>query len=270
MRIAAALAPVASWPDVMDAAKAADAAGLDAIGFWDHYHSLEPELAYISGWSAYGAVATVTERIGLVPMVLNNLHYQVGVLAKESSMLAIASGGRFELGIGAGDWPESYAAWGEEFPAAADRLARLAETVAALRQIWTGEPVTFEGEHIGLREAICTPAPPTPPRVVVGVAGSPRTLATAAEFADELNVYNQAPIIDRALATARDAARRVDVSVFVSWEWDNWPADVMRELTEIAERGVPRAFVSIGGEDMPRRIEALAAAAERLAEAGDA
>jgi alkanesulfonate monooxygenase SsuD/methylene tetrahydromethanopterin reductase-like flavin-dependent oxidoreductase (luciferase family) len=266
MRIAAALAPVASWPAVLEAAKAAERAGLDAIGFWDHYQSPKPEFGYISGWSVYGAVATATERIRLVPMVLNNLHYQVGVVAKESSMLAIASAGRFELGIGSGDWPESYAAWGEEFPKAADRLARLAETVAVLRMIWTGRPVTFAGKHLRLLDAICTPQPPAPPRVVVGVANSPRTLAAAAMFADELNVYNEAPIIERALATARGSPRTPDVSVFVSWDWDNWPRDVTGELSAIAEHGIRRVFVSIGGQDMPRRIEALASAAERLRE----
>lgn len=268
MRIAAALAPVANWPAILEAARSADEAGLEAIGFWDHYHSHAPELAYIAGWSAYGAVAAVTDRVRLVPMVLNNLHYQVGVLAKESSTLAIASGGRFELGIGAGDWPESYPPWGEAFPAGAERLARLAETVSALREIWTGQPVTFDGVHVRLRDAICTPAPPAPPRVVVGVGASSRTLAVGAQVADELNVYNDAAIIELALATAQTAERPLAVSVFVSWDWDNWPADVMRELSPLAEQGIERVFVSIGGEDMPRRIAALADAAERLASKG--
>jgi alkanesulfonate monooxygenase SsuD/methylene tetrahydromethanopterin reductase-like flavin-dependent oxidoreductase (luciferase family) len=107
MRIGAVLSPVQEWPAIVEAARTADDSGLDAISFWDHYHSPKPEWGYVCGWSAYGYLAAVTSRVRLVPMVLNNLHYEPGVLAKESSILAIASGGRFELGIGAGDWPES-------------------------------------------------------------------------------------------------------------------------------------------------------------------
>ena len=128
MRIAALLTPVADWPAILDAARVADEAGVDAVGFWDHYHSGQPDWAYVCGWSAMGAVAALTERVRILPMVLNNLHYEVGVLAKESSILDVASGGRFELGIGAGDWPESFAAWGRPFPPVDERLDRLAET----------------------------------------------------------------------------------------------------------------------------------------------
>src|SRR5215213_5809946 len=147
MKISAVLSPVADWRAIVAAARAADAAGLDAIGLYDHYHSARPEWAYICGWSAYGALAALTERVRLVPMVLNNLHYELGVLAKESAVLSIASEGRFELAIGAGDWPESFVAWGAEFPAADARLDRLEETVAALRRLWTGQPVTADGTH---------------------------------------------------------------------------------------------------------------------------
>src|SRR4051794_29608023 len=95
MRVAAILSPFAEWPPILEAARHADEVGLDAVGFWDHYHSGRPEWAYVCGWSAYGAIAAVTSRVRLVPMVLNNLHYEPGVLAKESSILSIASGGRF-------------------------------------------------------------------------------------------------------------------------------------------------------------------------------
>ncbi|MDQ3871436.1 MAG: LLM class flavin-dependent oxidoreductase, partial [Chloroflexota bacterium] len=116
MRIGAILSPVADWKLVLEAARAADELGLDAVGFWDHYHSPRPEWGYVCGWSAYGYVAAMTRRVRLVPMVLNNLHYEPGVLAKESSLLSIVSGGRFELAIGAGDWPQSFAAWGRPYP----------------------------------------------------------------------------------------------------------------------------------------------------------
>ncbi len=191
-------------------------------------------------------------------MVLNNLHYQVGVLAKESSVLSILSGDRFELGIGAGDWPESFDAWGEPFPGAEQRLARLEETVAALRRLWTGEPVSMEGAHVRLAGAVCTPAPPSPPRVVVGVGGSRRTLASAVRYADELNLYDSPELLDGARAGLAQVDRSAGLSVYLSWEWDKWPADPADELSRWQQRGVARVLVAVGAEDMPGRIRQLA------------
>lgn len=259
MRVGAVLSPVADVPSVVRAAVLADEAGLDAVGLWDHYHSGRPEWAYACGWSVFGSIAARTSRVRLVPMVLNNLHYELGVLAKESSMLSLASDGRFELGIGAGDWPASFSAWGRPFPPQAERLGRLESNVAALRLLWTGAPVTLSSEWVQLVDAICTPAPAVQVRVVIGAGGSARTLESAVRVADEVNVYADEAVIDRARRAVQAQPRPVDLSVFVSWEWDKWPADVGRELDRLAARGVDRVFVSLGSGDMPARISELAA-----------
>ena len=261
MRIGAILSPVAEWEPVVEAATVADELGLDAVGFWDHYHSPRPEWGYVCGWSAYGCLAAVTRRVRLVPMVLNNLHYEPGVLAKESSALSIASGGRFELGIGAGDWPESFAAWGQPYPDGGTRLGRLEETVQALRELWKGVEVDFTGEHVRLARASCTPPPSSPPRVVVGVGASRRTLASAVRYADELNLYADPEIVAAALDAVAGSGRAVDLSVFLSWEWDKWPADPAAELQPFSEQGIDRFFISLGGSDMPDRIRHLASVA---------
>jgi alkanesulfonate monooxygenase SsuD/methylene tetrahydromethanopterin reductase-like flavin-dependent oxidoreductase (luciferase family) len=258
MKISAVLSPVADWPRTVAAARAADAAGLDAIGLYDHYHSARPEWAYICGWSAYGALAALTERVRLVPMVLNNLHYELGVLAKESAVLSLASEGRFELAIGAGDWPESFVAWGAEFPPADARLDRLEETVDALRRLWTGQPVTADGTHVRLNGAISTPAPPVAPRVVVGVGGSRKTLARAVEFADEINVYHDPVLIREARTLIEEGRRPIGLSVFLSWEWDKWPADLGAAIEALEGLRVDRAFVSVGADDMVARVTELA------------
>ncbi|HYH12850.1 MAG TPA: LLM class flavin-dependent oxidoreductase, partial [Thermomicrobiales bacterium] len=117
--------PTGYWDDVVRAARLADERGLDAVGFWDHYHSEQPEGALVCGWSAYGYLAAVTERVRLVPMVLCRPNYLLGVLAKESSILQIASEGRFELGIGAGDYPKEFTAWSVAYPSAEERMAAL-------------------------------------------------------------------------------------------------------------------------------------------------
>jgi len=115
--------PTGSWNDVVGAARRAEALDLDTVSFWDHYHAGQPEHALVCGWSVYGYLAAVTSRIRFVPMVICHPNYLLGVLAKESSLLQIASGGRFELGIGAGDYPGEFRAWGVPFPDAADRIA---------------------------------------------------------------------------------------------------------------------------------------------------
>ena len=261
MRIGAILSPIADAGDAVEAARAADDAGLDAVGLWDHYHSPRPEWGYVAGWSMLGAMAAATERVKLVPMVLNNLHYQLGVLAKESSTLALLSGGRFELGIGAGDWPGSFPPWGQPFPGVEERLGRLGESVGALRLLWAGHPVRVDGRWVRLDDAISTPAPREAPRVVVGVGESRRTLEAAREFADELNVYAGPGLVEAAAAVQRPDGVRPSVSVFLSWEWDKWPADPAGELRALEQRGASRAFVSLGAglPEMVERIQALAA-----------
>jgi alkanesulfonate monooxygenase SsuD/methylene tetrahydromethanopterin reductase-like flavin-dependent oxidoreductase (luciferase family) len=258
MRIVALLTPTPDGVASAGAARIADDHGLDGIGFWDHYQSFKREWAYTSGWSAMAAVGALTSRVKLVAMVLNNLHYDLGVLAKESSTLSQLSGGRFELGIGAGDWPESFAAWGQPFPDRDARLGRLRETVEALRLLWLGQPVDYDGRFVNLRGATCTPAPGSPPRIVVGVGGSRRTLEVALPIADELNLYPNEELVAEAQSRIRDADRPIALSLHWGWEWDQWPPDPRPELDRWAAAGIDRVAIALAGDDMPRRIDALA------------
>jgi alkanesulfonate monooxygenase SsuD/methylene tetrahydromethanopterin reductase-like flavin-dependent oxidoreductase (luciferase family) len=259
MRMGAVLSPDADWSQTLAAARQADEIGLEAVGFWDHYHSAESELADLCGWSAYGAIAAQTSGVRLVPMVLNLQHYEPGVLAKESSVLSIVSHGRFELGIGAGDWPESFEAWGRPF---ADRLARveiLDETVAVLRALWGGDRVTFAGRHIRLREAACTPVPERAPRVVVGAAASRQLVEAALRSADEVNVYDRGAFLDHAREAIAASGRDVGLSVFADWSWDKWPEEPAAAVAAWRDAGVERAFISIGADDMAARVDRLGA-----------
>jgi alkanesulfonate monooxygenase SsuD/methylene tetrahydromethanopterin reductase-like flavin-dependent oxidoreductase (luciferase family) len=260
MRVGAILSPVGSWPTILEAAKIADAGGLDAVGFWDHYHSEKPEWAYVCGWSAYGMLAAATQRIKLTPMVICRLNYTLGVLAKESAILAIGSGGRFELGIGAGDYPIEYSAWHQPFPDAATRVELLAETIVALRQIWQGGAVTYTGAHVQLTDAACTPVPAQPPRVVAGVGGSQRMIRSAVAYADELNLYSDPELVKFAQAEIAKAGRAIDYSVYLHWE--KWPDDPRGELARWEALGASRALVCVGFlPDLPGRVAELAAMA---------
>src|SRR5215472_9541193 len=182
MRIGVNLGPTGDWPTMLAAARQADELGFDAVGFLDHYHTEKLEWPYICGWSAYGALALATTRIHLIPLVIDRMNYLPGILAKEVATLSLLSAGRFELGIGAGDFFEEARAWGLDVPDAPARIAGLKETVLALREIWQGRKVTFEGAHLRLKDAASTPAPELLPRVVVGAGSSRRLIQSAVEY----------------------------------------------------------------------------------------
>jgi alkanesulfonate monooxygenase SsuD/methylene tetrahydromethanopterin reductase-like flavin-dependent oxidoreductase (luciferase family) len=240
IRIGVNLGPTGDWPAILAAAQTADTSGFDALSFLDHYHAPKLEWPYLSGCSLYGAMAMVTSRIHLVPMVIDRLNYLPGVLAKESSTLSILSSGRFELGIGAGDFFEEAHAWGLAVPDATARITGLKETVLVLRRIWMGEQVTFMGEHIRLTNAASTPVPPTPPRVVVGAGSSRRLIRSAVEYADEINVYANEELIRFARQEIEVSHRTIALSVYV---WD-WPEDIATALATWEQLGVERTFLT--------------------------
>lgn len=241
MRIGVNLGPTGDWSAMLAAAQTADALGFETLGFLDHYHSPQEEgWSYLCGWSLYGALAMATSRIHLVPMVIDRLNYLPGVLAKEVSALSILSGGRFELGIGAGDFFEEARAWGTSVPSASARIAGLKETVQVLRQIWTGQPVNFQGEHLHLTDAAVKPVPAVPPRVVVGVGSSRSLIHSAVTYADEINVYADEELIGFAQQEIKASGRSVALSAFV---WD-WLDDIADRLPAWEQAGVDRTIVT--------------------------
>lgn len=240
MRIGVNLGPAEDWPAILAAAQFAEANGFDALSFIDHYHAPQLDWSYLCGWSLYGALAMLTTRIHLVPMVIDRMNYLPGVLAKETSTLSMLSNGRFELGIGAGDFFEEAAAWGLTVPDAATRITELKETIMALRRIWTGELVNFEGEQIHLTNAACTPAPAVPPRIVVGAGSSRRLIRSAVEYADEINVYASDEIVRFARQEIEASRRAISLSVYV---WD-WPDDITASLATWEQLGAERTFLT--------------------------
>lgn len=263
MRIGIVLAD-GTWSQIVDAAATADAGGLDAVGFWDHYHSANPAFAPHNGWAVYGFLASATRRIRLCPLVLDGPNYRTGRLAKESAMLAILSGGRFDLGIGVGDIPEEEAAWGEPpYADAATRLDWLEETVAALRLVWSGEPVDFGGRHVRLQGACCPPAPPAPLPVVIGAGRSKRLARRAAAYADEINVYNDAAAITAAREAIAGSGRAVRLSTCTE-EFEVFgnqvPVTAVDQLERWREQRIDRLFITLYAPFtlLPRLCDAVA------------
>lgn len=148
----------------------AESAGWDGFFLWDHLTTThEPEVT--DPWVALSAIAARTERIRLGPMVTPLARRRMAKLARETVALDHLSGGRFILGVGLGEHDEAeFAAFGDE----ADRPTRarvLDESLALLEGLWSGEAVSFHGEHLQAETGPFLPTALQQPRIPVWVAG---------------------------------------------------------------------------------------------------
>lgn len=217
---------------IADRALAAEAAGFEGIAFMDH---LAPPLALDQPmWDAMAAATwtlarTTTLQVG--HLVLCDAFRHPAVLAREVTTLDHASGGRFELGIGWGSVPTEFTTFGVAPTEPRDRVGRLAESLAILRGLWSGEPVDHDGEHFQLVGAQQRPAPTRPIPITIGGVGR-RTLALAREHADWWNVpIHQLDRVDELRDQAGDA--RLSVQTMVAFVPD---ATVRGEVEATARR----------------------------------
>jgi alkanesulfonate monooxygenase SsuD/methylene tetrahydromethanopterin reductase-like flavin-dependent oxidoreductase (luciferase family) len=177
-----------SLDDLVRRAQAAEAAGFAGIALMDH---LAPPLAESSPmWEAMVAatwIAAHTDRLGIGHLVLCDALRHPAVLAKQAVTLDHASGGRFELGIGSSSVPQELVTFGITEDGAGARIARLGETLDVVRALWAGETVTFEGEHVRLRDASQAPGPLGTIPIVIGGSG-PKTMALVRRHATWWNL----------------------------------------------------------------------------------
>ncbi|MFB4281607.1 LLM class flavin-dependent oxidoreductase [Nonomuraea sp. MTCD27] len=143
----------------------ADRLGLDLIGVQDHPYQAD----FLDTWTLLSAVAQRTERIRLVPDVVNLPLRPPAVLARAAASLDLLSGGRVELGLGAGAFWDAIAAMGGRRLSPPESIEALAEAITVLRALWTpGEPVVFEGTHYRLGGARPGPFPAHPIGIWIG------------------------------------------------------------------------------------------------------
>ena len=140
------------------------------------------------------AAAMATERLRIGSLVFDNDFRHPALLAKAAATLDVLSGGRLELGIGAGWLKEEYDQTGIPFDPAGLRIERMTEAVRLLKRIFTEEhPVSFAGEHYTVTDLICPPHPvqkPHPPIIIGG--GSKRVLTVAGREADIVGITTRA------------------------------------------------------------------------------
>src|SRR5919107_3984763 len=186
----------ATYDDQLRLARHAEAAGFEVFLRADHYQSMgaDPGLpGPTDAWLTLAGLARETSRIRLGTLVNSATFRLPGPLAIAVAQADQMSGGRVELGLGAGWFEAEHAAYGIPFPALGERFDRLAEQLEIITGLWgtlPGERYSFSGEHYTVADSPALPKPvqqPHPP-VIVGGHGPKRTPALAARFADEFNV----------------------------------------------------------------------------------
>lgn len=185
-------APLA-WETVLAYAQLAERVGIDSVWLSDH---LFLDVAKYGGpeirEDAYEPIATLaalarsTERLRLGTLVLLEALRPASLAGKALASLDRVSGGRLDVGIGAGWYAPDYEAIGMDMPPPAVRLERLAEAVQVCRGVLGGAPFTFDGTYHRAHDAVVDPPAIGSPRVFVGGKGD-RLLSTAAAYADGWN-----------------------------------------------------------------------------------
>ncbi len=183
-----------TWEDWVALARAVDDAGLEGLFRSDHYAGLlgDETRGALDAWTQIAALGAVTERIRLGTLVSPVTFRHPSLLAKAVATADHVSGGRVELGIGAGWNVREHEAYGFPFPDLAGRLERLEEQLEIVSRSWTETEVDFDGRHYRLERLDAQPRPlqrPRPP-IIVGGAAKPRTARLAARWADEYNTVS--------------------------------------------------------------------------------
>lgn len=183
--------PGAQWAVTVGVARLAEELGFDSLWLYDHVHNVPvpSNETVFECWTTLAALAATTSRIRLGQMVSCVAYRNPGLLAKITSTVDVISGGRLELGLGAGWYDQEFRSYGYEFPPAADRIRLLRETVEAVTRMWSEPETTYDGRFVTLDRAQCDPKPlqsPRPP-VLIGGGGEQLTLRVVAEHADRSN-----------------------------------------------------------------------------------
>jgi F420-dependent oxidoreductase-like protein len=180
-----------TWEQWLALAGACEEHGLEGLFRSDHYESVMGmrERGSLDAWATLAALAARTSRIRLGTLVSPATFRHPSVLAKMVATVDHVSGGRAELGLGAGWHEGEHRAYGFEFPPTPTRMERLGEQLEIVTRSWTEDAVDFQGRHYQVQDLRALPKPVQRPRptLLVGGGAGPKSLALAARFADEYN-----------------------------------------------------------------------------------
>jgi F420-dependent oxidoreductase-like protein len=193
----------ATYEQILALARTTEEADFDGFFRGDHYLGIDaadPSYLPTDSWTTLAGLAVQTSRVRLGTLVTAGTFRQPGQLAIIAATVDAMSGGRVELGIGAGWYEREHLSFGIGFPPLGERFDRLEEQLSVITGLWTtprGERFSYAGKHYRLDECANFPAPAHDleagpgarrhPRIIIGGGGPRRTPALAARFADEFN-----------------------------------------------------------------------------------
>ena len=187
-----------TWQQLRDVWVAADEVPLfESAWNWDHFYPLSEPFTgpNLEAWTMIAALAEATGRIRLGCQVTGMVYRHPAVLANMAATTDIISGGRLELGLGAGWNQMECDAYGIDLPPLRERFDRFDEGVEAIISLLSRETTTLGGRYVKLTDARCEPKPvqrPHPP-ITIGGRGRTRTLRTAARLAQQWNAITRDP-----------------------------------------------------------------------------
>ena len=183
--------PAEHWETMSRVARRIEETGFESLWVYDHFHTTpEPtQQATYEAWTLMASLAAVTSTVRLGQMCTCNTYRPPSYLAKVAASIDVISGGRLEMGIGAGWYEHEHDGYGYPFLEPAARIKMLEEGVEIMKAMWTEEVVDYEGRHYRLKGAICQPKPLQTPHIPLWVAGGGEqlTLRVAARHAQYTN-----------------------------------------------------------------------------------
>jgi F420-dependent oxidoreductase-like protein len=241
-------------------AHAIEDAGYESAWVYDHFHPVpvpSQEPVY-EAWTLMAALAAETSTVRLGQMCTCNSYRHPSYLAKVAASIDVISGGRLEMGIGAGWYEHEYTGYGYEFPKPSVRIGQLREGVEIMRRMWTEDEVDYEGTYYTLEGARCRPKPLQEPHIPVWIAGGGEqlTLRVVARYGDYANFgYDLEQFRHKSEVLAghcREVGRDFDDITRTT----NFNIIVGEDQAEIDERVAwyRRQFVPIVGEERAERM----------------
>jgi F420-dependent oxidoreductase-like protein len=241
-----------TWDQWVALAETCEEHGIEALFRSDHYLSVEGrrERSALDAWATIAALAARTERLRLGTLVSPVTFRHPSLLAKMVATADHVSGGRVELGMGAGWHRAEHAAFGFPFPSDHERFGMLEEQVEIVHRSWSEEELSFRGRHYRLDRVRALPRPvqdPHPPLLIGGRAGR-RSLRLAARWADEYNTLFVSPDECRRIrsrleeAWSREGREGPVLSLMIRWI-EGPPDQVAARIREYGAAGVDRVML---------------------------
>lgn len=185
----------ATYDDLLRVAQAAETLGYGAFFRSDHYLAMNSEglPGTTDAWITLAGIARETSTIRLGTLVTSATFRYPGPLAISVAQVDAMSGGRVDLGLGAGWFEDEHKAYGIPFPALGERFDKLEESLAVITGLWetpVGQTFSHDGKHFPITDSPALPKPVQSPRppILIGGGGKKRTPALAAKYADEFNI----------------------------------------------------------------------------------